>query len=596
MLPTDLAAERRAASRAPGDGRAPPAVLVTPRLGVLAGGEGGTLALAVGGGTGAASRRGASSTASRHEGDAVIGDIRALRTAVDTQVPGAGRHERGLARRARRGDRRAVRPSHGRRSVASRRSRARRCSRRRTTTRSATARWSRSTRLRSSPSSSPRSASRSPCVTDLRDDRGDLYDLEAQGAEPSLLRRIVRVRALVVGRRGRRSPARSPGALLALLVTRVVAVTARAATRSTCRCGRRSTSASCCGRRRRLPPRRRRARRAGDAPPFRGDRGPARAQELRRMSLVEARDLFCVYPGADGRRRRAAGADARRRGGRGVRRPRAERLGQDDADARASRASSGRAPAASPSPAARPRRALRRAPRATTAPSILGYADQHYWRALAGELTAEQLVAVPLGLQGAPRARPARPRARAARARRAARPRRRHPPSCRGASNSASRSARARAPPAAPHRRRAHRRARRGRAPPSSTGCSRSSRGRRASTTLVVSHDPRSAAIADRVVHIRDGRVSEERRSDGTAVVIGSGGWLRLPEDALLDGRHRRPRHGHRPGGRCRAAPARHHARGEPADAPRMSRARRSVSSSCAACRAASAATSRSSA
>ena len=28
----------------------------------------------------------------------------------------------------------------------------------------------------------------------------------------------------------------------------------------------------------------------------------------------------------------------------------------------------------------------------------LGYADQHYWRALAGELTAEQLVAVPLGL------------------------------------------------------------------------------------------------------------------------------------------------------------------------------------------------------
>ena len=36
-------------------------------------------------------------------------------------------------------------------------------------------------------------------LTDLRDDRGDLYDLEAQGAEPSLLRRIVRVRALVVG-------------------------------------------------------------------------------------------------------------------------------------------------------------------------------------------------------------------------------------------------------------------------------------------------------------------------------------------------------------------------------------------------------------
>ena len=30
----------------------------------------------------------------------------------------------------------------------------------------------------------------------------------------------------------------------------------------------------------------------------------------------------------------------------------------------------------------------------------LGYADQHYWRALAGELTAEKLIAVPLGLRG----------------------------------------------------------------------------------------------------------------------------------------------------------------------------------------------------
>ena len=30
----------------------------------------------------------------------------------------------------------------------------------------------------------------------------------------------------------------------------------------------------------------------------------------------------------------------------------------------------------------------------------LGYADQHYWRALAGELTAEELVGVPLGLAG----------------------------------------------------------------------------------------------------------------------------------------------------------------------------------------------------
>jgi ABC-type lipoprotein export system ATPase subunit len=54
-------------------------------------------------------------------------------------------------------------------------------------------------------------------------------------------------------------------------------------------------------------------------------------------------------------------------------------------------------------------------------------------------------------------------------------------------------------------------------------------------TALVVSHDPRSAAIADRVVHIRDGRVSEERGEDGAAVVVGRGGWLRIPEDALHD-------------------------------------------------------------
>jgi ABC-type lipoprotein export system ATPase subunit len=45
-------------------------------------------------------------------------------------------------------------------------------------------------------------------------------------------------------------------------------------------------------------------------------------------------------------------------------------------------------------------------------------------------------------------------------------------------------------------------------------------------TTILVSHDPRSAAIADRVVQIRDGRVSSE---DGNAVVA-PGGWIRVPE------------------------------------------------------------------
>ena len=56
-------------------------------------------------------------------------------------------------------------------------------------------------------------------------------------------------------------------------------------------------------------------------------------------------------------------------------------------------------------------------------------------------------------------------------------------------------------------------------------------------TTLLVSHDPESAKIADRIIRIRDGRVSEEWAPDGEAsdtIVVGRGGWLRLPEELLL--------------------------------------------------------------
>lgn len=55
-------------------------------------------------------------------------------------------------------------------------------------------------------------------------------------------------------------------------------------------------------------------------------------------------------------------------------------------------------------------------------------------------------------------------------------------------------------------------------------------------TAVVVSHDPRSAGIADRIVRIRDGRVSEEEgpgAGEGE-LVVGRGGWLRLPEEFLL--------------------------------------------------------------
>ncbi len=55
-------------------------------------------------------------------------------------------------------------------------------------------------------------------------------------------------------------------------------------------------------------------------------------------------------------------------------------------------------------------------------------------------------------------------------------------------------------------------------------------------TTVIVSHDPESASIADRIVHVRDGRLSAEwAREDGedASIVVGRGGWLRLPEELL---------------------------------------------------------------
>jgi ABC-type lipoprotein export system ATPase subunit len=56
-------------------------------------------------------------------------------------------------------------------------------------------------------------------------------------------------------------------------------------------------------------------------------------------------------------------------------------------------------------------------------------------------------------------------------------------------------------------------------------------------TAVLVSHDVESTAVADRTVRIRDGRVSEERASgegEEETLVVGRGGWLRLPEELLL--------------------------------------------------------------
>jgi ABC-type lipoprotein export system ATPase subunit len=52
-------------------------------------------------------------------------------------------------------------------------------------------------------------------------------------------------------------------------------------------------------------------------------------------------------------------------------------------------------------------------------------------------------------------------------------------------------------------------------------------------TVVIVSHDPASTEIADRFVHIRDGRVSEETVAGEATIVVGRGGWLRLPQEFL---------------------------------------------------------------
>jgi ABC-type lipoprotein export system ATPase subunit len=62
-------------------------------------------------------------------------------------------------------------------------------------------------------------------------------------------------------------------------------------------------------------------------------------------------------------------------------------------------------------------------------------------------------------------------------------------------------------------------------------------------TTILVSHDPESAGVADRVVQIRDGRVSEEAKDGDSRAVVNRGGWIRVPEELLrragLEGRAR---------------------------------------------------------
>jgi ABC-type lipoprotein export system ATPase subunit len=169
--------------------------------------------------------------------------------------------------------------------------------------------------------------------------------------------------------------------------------------------------------------------------------------------------------------------------------------------------------------------------------TLLGYADQHYARALAPELTARDLVALQLGLRGTARAE------RFARADELlervglAEKRNRHPTQLSGGEQQ-----RVALCAALAHRPKVF-------LADEPTGELDAATANQVydmlnelvrehrCTTVIVSHDPESARIADRIVRIRDGRVSEEWARDGASsdtIVVGRGGWLRLPEELLL--------------------------------------------------------------
>jgi ABC-type lipoprotein export system ATPase subunit len=174
---------------------------------------------------------------------------------------------------------------------------------------------------------------------------------------------------------------------------------------------------------------------------------------------------------------------------------------------------------------------------ATYRSSSLGYADQHYGRALAPELAARDLVAVQLGLRGTPRADRQRRADELLERVGLADKRDRRPGQLSGGEQQ-----RLALCAALAHRPKVF-------LADEPTGeldaatadqvyevLAELVREHRC-TTVLVSHDPESTRIADRIVRIRDGRVSEEWSRDGTTgetIVVGRGGWLRLPEELLL--------------------------------------------------------------
>ncbi len=165
----------------------------------------------------------------------------------------------------------------------------------------------------------------------------------------------------------------------------------------------------------------------------------------------------------------------------------------------------------------------------------LGYVDQHYTQSLAPELSVAQLVSLQLGLGGAPRAGRAR-RTRELLARVGLE----HRAEARPGELSGGEQQRVAICAALAHKPRLV-------LADEPTGELDAVNAQlvydllgelareHGSTTIIVSHDPSSARIADRAIAIRDGRLSEEAATGAReeTIVVGRGGWLRLPEELL---------------------------------------------------------------
>jgi hypothetical protein len=205
----------------------PPHVVVSPRLAELAGGIGGSLPLRIAGAVVPVRVAGVVDHFPGAEDDLVVGDRAALRTAINAAAPGAAReNEVWLDTPSKRlpvvVDALARRPFH----VLA------------VTTRVELEEESRRDPLAHGTLLALGAGALLALAlaavglalavrSDLRDERSELYELEAQGGSPSLLRRVIRSRALVLAVAGLLAGGVT-GFVLVTLVTRVVSVTARA--------------------------------------------------------------------------------------------------------------------------------------------------------------------------------------------------------------------------------------------------------------------------------------------------------------------------------------------------------------------------------